>query len=474
MSEVQKRRGFDPRLLEGSIVRSLFLLALPIMGANILQVAYQIVDAFWVGRLGAPAVAAVSITLPVMFVLIAAGMGFAIAGTTLIAQYTGARDHQMVDHVAAQTLLTILIVSIVLSALGYLLTPIILHLLGVAPEVEANALAFMRVMFLSLPFLFLYAMVQALLRGVGEVKVPLFIVGGTVAINFALDPVLIFGKFGAPAMGVTGAAVATLISQLLAAIVSMRVLFGGRYGIHVHWRDFVPDFAFVKRAFLLGYPASIEQSARGLGMTVMIFLVTAFGTVATASYGVGVNVFNVAIIPAMGLAMATSTLVGQNIGAGNIARAEKVARLAAVITFLVLTAFGLLCVIFAPAIVAFFVPEDPHVIKEGAVFIRTALWSAGFIGLQFGLAAVLRAAGEMIPAMAIGLASQWLLQLPLAYVLSRHTELGVDGLWWSTPLANIAAAGLAAFWFLKGSWKQKRLIAPVRLQQEAVEEQAQI
>ena len=110
MSEAQKRRGFDPRLLEGSIVRSLFLLALPIMGANILQVAYQIVDAFWVGRLGAAAVAAVSITMPVMFVLIAAGMGFAIAGTTLIAQYTGARDHEMVDHVAAQTLLAIVAV----------------------------------------------------------------------------------------------------------------------------------------------------------------------------------------------------------------------------------------------------------------------------------------------------------------------------------------------------------------------------
>jgi len=329
-------------------------------------------------------------------------------------------------------------------------------------------------MFLALPFLFLYAMVQALLRGVGEVRVPLFIVGGTVAINFVLDPILIFGKFGAPALGVTGAAVATMISQLLAAIVSMRVLFGGRYGIHVRWRDFRPDFAFVKRAFLLGYPASIEQSARGLGMTAMVFLVTAFGTVATASYGVGVNVFNVAIIPAMGLAMATSTLVGQNIGAGNIPRAEEVARLAAIITFVVLTAFGLLCMIFAPAIVAFFVPEDAAVIAEGATFIRVALWSAGFIGLQYAMLGVLRAAGEMLPAMAIGLASQWLIQLPLAYFLSRHTSLGLNGLWWSMPSANIAAASLASLWFLRGGWKQKRLIAPVRLQQEAVEEQAQM
>ena len=121
------RRGFDPRLLEGSISRSLFLLAVPIMGANILQVAYQLVDAFWVGRLGADAVAAVSVTMPIMFLLVAAGMGFAIAGTTLIAQYTGARDHDMVDHVAAQTLLTILAVSIALGALGFVLTPVILQ-----------------------------------------------------------------------------------------------------------------------------------------------------------------------------------------------------------------------------------------------------------------------------------------------------------------------------------------------------------
>src|SRR5215831_4292800 len=150
----QVRRAFDPRLLEGSITRSLFLLAVPIMGANILQVAYQVIDAFWVGRLGADAVAAVSVTMPIMFVLIAAGMGFAIAGTTLIAQYTGAREHEMVDHVAAQTLLTIFAVSLVLGAIGFALTPWILRRMGVAPDVYDNALGFMRVIFAALPFTF--------------------------------------------------------------------------------------------------------------------------------------------------------------------------------------------------------------------------------------------------------------------------------------------------------------------------------
>ena len=470
------RRAFDPRLLEGSIPRALFLLAVPIMGANILQVAYQVIDAFWVGRLGAAAVASVSITLPVMFVLIALGMGFAIAGTTLIAQYTGARDHDMVDHVAAQTLLTIVAVSIVLGAIGYALAPWLLHVLRLAPDVFAGALAFMRIIFIALPFTFIYAMAQALMRGVGEVKAPLYIVAGTVFVNFCLDPVMIFGWFGFPAWGVAGAAIATLISQLIAAAIALRLLFGGRFGIHLRWHNFKPDMAFVKRAFLLGYPASIEQSARGLGMLILTFLIASFGTVVMASFGVASNVFNVVIIPAMGFSMATSTLVGQSIGAGNLARAEKVAKLAATITFASLTAVGLLCIVIAPQIVRFFIPEDPRVVKEGAAYIRIVAWSFGFIGLQYALMGVLRAAGEMLPAMTISLVSQWGLQIPLAFALSQYTPLGVDGVWWSTPTANVATAIVAGIWFARGNWKTRRLIpqTPLEIEQEAVEEQAQM
>jgi putative MATE family efflux protein len=470
------RRSFDPRLLEGSIVRSLVLLAVPIMGANILQVAYQLVDAFWLGRLGAAAVAAVSITMPLMFVLIAAGMGFAIAGTTLIAQYTGARDHKMVDHVAAQTLLTILAVSVVLGALGFALAPWLLHLMGVTPDVYRNALSFIRVVFIALPFTFLYAMVQALMRGVGEVKVPLYIVAGTVVVNFFLDPILIFGRFGAPAMGVTGAAIATLIAQLMAAIVALWVLFGGRFGIHVRWRDFKPDFAFVKRAFLLGYPASIEQSARAVGMTLMTFLIVSFGTIVTASFGVATNVINVALIPAMGFSMATSTLVGQNIGAGNISRAEKTARLSALVTFIALSLLGLVCSLLATPIVRFFVPQSPQVIAEGAHLLRIVSWSFGFVGLQFALLGVLRAAGEMLAAMTTSLVSQWLLSLPLAYLLSKHTALGADGLWWALPLSNIVTACIAGALFLWGPWKTRKLTGrpSLAVQQEVVEEQAQM
>jgi putative MATE family efflux protein len=453
------RRPYDARLLEGPIIRSLFVLAIPIMGSNLLQIAYQLIDAFWVGRLGADAVASVSVSIPIMFLMIAAGLGFAVAGTTLIAQYVGARDHAMVNHVAGQTILTITVLSIILGIVGIALSPYVIDLMGTAPTVRDNAIAFLRISFVGLPFAFMYFMFQALLRGTGEVTVPLYIVAGTVVLNFILDPVFIFGKLGLPAMGVPGAALSTLVAQAVAAGFGLWLMMSGRYGIALDWQSFKPDFAFIKRAFNLGYPASIEQSARGFGMTVMTFLIASFGTITTASYGVGVNVINFVVIPAMGFSMATSTLVGQNIGAGNIVRAEQVARLAALITFVSLSVVGLICFAFAPNLVAFFVPGNADVIREGSVFIRITAWSFGFVGLQFALMGVLRASGNTFAAMVISLISQWVVQFPVAFILSERTSLHAHGLWWAFPIANISTSIIAGLWFARGDWKKGRLVA---------------
>jgi putative MATE family efflux protein len=371
----------------------------------------------------------------------------------------------MVNHVAAQTLLSVTMVSLSLGTIGFVVAPYVLELMEVAPEVYANAIRFLRVQFVGLPFAFAYFMFQSQMRGVGQVKVPLYIVAGTVALNFVLDPILIFGA----GLGVMGAALATLFSQGIAAAVGMYLLFRGRFGVKLTWRGFQPDFPFIQRCFSLGYPASIEQSARGLGMTVMTFLITSFGTVTTASYGVGTNVLNFVIIPAMGFSMATSTLVGQNIGAGNIHRAERVATLAAVLTFSALSTVGVVAFAFANHIAAFFVPHDRSVIHEASIFIRTVSWSFGFIGLQFALMGVLRASGNMMTAMAISLVSQWCLQFPIAFVLSQHTRLHAHGLWWAFPVSNLSIALISAVVFARGDWKQRRLISP-RDSREADEE----
>jgi putative MATE family efflux protein len=443
--------------LEGPIGTALIRLAIPIILGNLLQTGYQLTDAFWVGRLGAAAVAAVSVSFPLTFLVIALGAGLAMAGATLSAQYMGAGRQDMVNHVAAQTMMMVALTSVILGAAGYLLAPSLLTLLGVAPDVYAGALGFMRVSFVGIIFVFIYAMFQALMRGVGQTRVPLLIVLGTVVLNFALDPLFIFGWGALPPHGVVGAAMATLITQALAALLGMIIFMRGRHGIQLAWRDFRPDFPYLKRAFFLGFPGSVELSTRGLGLMVMSFLVASFGTLTLAAYGVGSNVIQVVSIPAMGLSQAVSTLVGQNIGAGNIARASRVSLIGTLSGFVVLTLAGIIAYAFAPAIVAFFVPEDANVIAEGARFIRIMSLAWGGIGVQLCIVSAFRASGNMLIAMVIALVSQWMIQFPLAYVLSRHTALEASGIYWSFPVTNIAVAVISVLWFAQGGWKSTRL-----------------
>ena len=444
-------------LLEGPIVSSLLRLAVPIVLANVLASAYQLTDAFWVGRLGGSAVAAVSVSFPVIFVLIAVGLGFGIAGSTLVAQYMGAGNQEMVNHVAAQTLLMVAVTSVTLGAIGYVIAPGLLHLMGVAPEVYNGALQFMRVSFVGLVTVFGFAMFQAVLRGVGQVTLPLYITAGTVLLNFLFDPFFIFGWGPFPAAGVAGAAYATLVTQTVAAVIGLLALLTGRYGIHLQWSDFKPDWVFVKRTFVLGFPATIEQSARGLGMMVMTFLITTFGTVAIAAYGIGSNIFMFVLIPAMGLSMATAALVGQHIGAGKIERATRIAHLSAGIAFVTLQIIGILLFLFAHAIVAFFVPTDPAVVETGARFLRIFSLSFGALGLQLALIGVFRAAGRMMTTMVLAVIGQWVLQFPLAYLLGKHTAGGLDALWWAFPIAMVVSTAIATAWFLRGDWKIGRL-----------------
>ena len=456
--------------LQGPIGAALFRLAVPIILGNVLQTGYQLTDAFWIGRLGAAAVAAVSVSFPVTFLVIALGAGFGIAGATLSAQYMGAGRQDMVNHVAAQTMLMVLVTSAVLGTAGYILAPYLLELVGVAPDVYSGALGFMRVSFIGIIFVFLYGMFQALMRGVGETRIPLLIVLLTVLLNFLLDPLFIFGWGPLSPHGVMGAAIATLATQALAALLGLAVFLRGRHGIDLSWRAFAPDPSYIKRAFLLGLPGSIELSTRGLGPMLLSFLVASFGTVTLASYGVGSNILQFATIPAMGMSMAVSTLVSQNIGAGNIGRAERITVLGAGSGFAILSLAGAAAYLFAPTIVAFFVPGAPDVIAEGGRFVRIMCLAWGGIGIQLCIISAFRASGNMLVCMVIALVSQFMFQFPLAYVLSKHTSLQSDGLWWSFPIANIGAAAVSIGWFAQGGWKETRLTEESQQRTKVAEE----
>src|SRR4051812_47619 len=365
-------------LTEGSITLALVRLAVPIVAANILQTAYQLTDTFWVGRLSAQAVAAVSLSFPINFLMIAIGAGLPIAGTVLLAQYKGRGDATAMDHVAAQTLLLVSVVAIVLATVGYATADPVMRFLGAEPDVLPDAVGFLRMTFLGFVFVFGYLAFQALMRGIGVVYTPMFIVLGTVVLNFLLDPLFIFGYGPFPALGVAGAALATLCTQALAAATGLYLLSRGRWGVKLHRRDFKPDFGLMKAILKIGFPASVEQATRGLGMTVMTLLVATFGTVTVAAYGIGSRVLGMVIVPALGLSMATSTLVAQNIGAGRMDRAEKTARVSATIAFSVLLTVGVVLFLAARSVSEFLMPEGGEAIAESAYFIRVTAFTFGF------------------------------------------------------------------------------------------------
>lgn len=443
---------------EGSVSRSLFILALPIVLTNVLQTAYHVTDTFWLGRLGAGAVAAVSISFPVLFMILSAAAGLAVAGTILVSQYAGRREQASVDHVAAQTLLLLLIVGAALSLVGFFFSPALMRLFPIEDSVHADALVYLRVVFAGAIFLFFYFAFQSLLRGVGIVRLPMYITAGTVILNLFLDPLFIFGYGFIPPLGVAGAAVATLATQGLAAILAFALLASGRYGIRIRRSDVRPDPRLMKQVIRLGLPVSAEHLTVSLGMFMMVSLVTVFGTEAVAAYGLGMRVFSLAIIPAFGFSMGVSTLVGQNMGALKVERADRVGRTGRAIAFWSLTLIGVVLFLAARLISAIFVPGDEAVIDLGARFTRIMALTFGFVGYKTVIGGVYTGSGNTRTAMFLTFVYLWGMRVPFAWFASRFTALGLSGIWWSFPAANLLGACLAGLLFRHGTWKMKRLV----------------
>ena len=423
-------------------------LAGPVVLANVFQTLYQLTDTFWVGRLGAVAVAAVSFSFPVIFLFIAVAGGMTIAGTILVAQAEGAGDSRRVDYVAGQTYALVILLSVVLAGVGVWLAEPLLRLMGAEAEVLGPASEYLRLSYLGLPFVFGYFVFQALLRGVGDVKTPLYIVGATVLLNLVLDPLFILGWGPIPALGVAGAAAATIGTQGLAAVVGAWLLFSGRRPIRARLADLRPDLEVAMRIVRLGVPASIDQAMRALGLTVLVALVGGFGSDAVAAYGVGTRLFSFILIPALGLGIATSTVVGQNIGAGQRLRARQSTSVAAWIAFGTMTAAGALAFAFARPLVAAFVPGEPAVIEEGARFLQIMAPGWGLIGVQVVIGGGFSGAGRTYVSMLISVASLWVLRFPLAWFLSSHLGMGTDGIWWAFPVSYVGGAAVALVWFL--------------------------
>ncbi|WP_417609763.1 MATE family efflux transporter [Owenweeksia hongkongensis] len=445
-------------LTTGSIFKSLVSLAWPIIMANVLQTMYQLIDTFWLGRLGANAVASVSLSFPILFLVLSLGGGLTLAGTVIVAQHKGANNQKKVNYSSSQTVMVIFLISILLAFVGYFSASPLMKFVGAGPEVFQDSVDYFQVSSWGFIFLFMFFVFQSLMRGIGEVFMPMYIVLATVLLNLVLDPLFIFGYGPIEGQGVAGAAVASIITQGLSAVAGLWILFRGSYGIRIEFSQMKPDFKWIKKLFQLGIPSSLDQSSRAAGMTVMVMLVTGYGSEIVAAYGVGARILSLVIVPALGFAMATTSLVGQNFGAGKIVRTEKVANLSAMIALVGLTSVGLIFFFFAEAIIAFFVPGDEQVIRDGALFIKIMAPSFGLLGVQQVLNGAFNGVGMTTVSMLISIFSLWIVRFPLAWMLSEKTTLSYEGIWWAFPASNLLAAIVAFAYFKSGTWKKRKVV----------------
>ena len=448
------KRGRD--LTQGSILKNIWVLAVPMMLGNLLQTTFNVVDTIFVGRLGPEAVAAVTMSGTILFTIMSLLFGLAMATTAMIARAIGAKDQERANNVAMQTLLLGGIFSALLVLLGVSLARPFLNLLGPEPDVLELGASYLRVQFFGIGSMFYLFMINAILRGAGDALTPMKILGFSTLLNIGLDPLLIFGPWIFPELGVVGAALATVIARSVGVVIGLYVLFKGNSAIQVSWAKTKISFATMWTMIKIGFPSSIDANLRSISGLFLMGIVSGFGTLAVAAFGISMRIDFVIMIPGFGLASATATLVGQNLGAKEPKRAEKTAWASTGLYILISAVVGLLLFLFAEGAISIFNPT-PGVVVIGAEILRIKAVGYIFFALSTILARTLGGAGDTLSPMIMTALSVFAVMIPLALVLPRVGELGMTGVWLAIVISMVGQALITALWFNVGKWKEKEV-----------------
>ncbi|MFC4988000.1 MULTISPECIES: MATE family efflux transporter [Saliphagus] len=465
----------DLDLTSGEIGKPLLYLSLPIVVTNLFQTAYNLVDTFWLGQYSTDALAAISFAFPMVFLLISFAIGLSVAGSVLVAQNVGADKFREAEYAASQTVAFSVLISIPLGALGLFVVDDLVALLGADPAYAPLAASYMEVFSVGLVFVFGFAMFIALMRGYGDTITPMLVMFGSVVLNIALDPFLIFGftdnpifawlaleglessLYGATGFagsGIEGAAIATIVSRALAFAVGLWIMFRGNRGVRIRPSQMVPDLGYAKKLLGIGLPASVEGTGRAISINLLLVIVATFPTTVVAAYGIGTRIFSVMFLPAIAFSQGVETMTGQNIGAGKPDRAARTNHYGAKFLFAVLTAAGAVTFLAARPISAIFT-TDPAVAAESATFLRVVAFSFGFMGILRAYTGGFRGAGETTVAAVIAIGTLAIFRLPVAF--GGSVALGSIGLWASFAISNVAGAAIAFLWFRRDTWRGESL-----------------
>ncbi|MCX5750957.1 MAG: MATE family efflux transporter [Candidatus Saganbacteria bacterium] len=443
-------------LTTGSISKNIWFLAVPMMVSNVLQTALSIIDMIWVGRLGADALAAVAMCSSVIFVVMSVFMGIGAGVMAMVARGAGKKDYKEASYAATQSFVLGAFASILLGIIGFFFSRQFLLVIGAGEHLANLGTPFLEItMICSVVFIFL-GLSNIVLQAAGDAFTPMVVMVIVTLLNIVLAPFLIFGIGPFPRLEIAGAALATVIVQLIGVLISFEVLFRGRSHLKMHLHNLIPDYGVMGKMIGIGIPAAVQLALRSIMGVFFMWIVAAFGVAAIAAYGVGLRLNMIVIMPGFGFANAAATLVGQNLGAHDPKRASQSAWLAAIYYMIVMLVLGLAFIIFAPYWILIF-NNDPEVVRMGADFMRITSTTFIFVALGLVLGRAQNGAGDTMVPLIINIVALWIVQVPLALIFAYAMGMGIMGVWYAIAIAPVVGGLLSVYFFQRGGWQHKRI-----------------
>ena len=438
------------------IGHSIVMLAVPMVMEMAMESIFVVADVFWVAHLGANAVATVGLTESMLTLIYSMAMGLSIGAMALVARRIGEGDPDRAARAGVQAIVLGILISLLIALVGAWNAPQLLRLMGASDEVVATGSTYTRVMMGGNATIVLLFLINAVFRGAGDAAIAMRVLWIGNAINIVLGPCLIFGPGPFPALGVTGAAVATNIGRGTAVLVQFLTLMRWGSRIRVAKRHLSVDPGTMGTVLRLSGSGTLQILIATASYVALVRILSRFGSAALAGYTIGIRLIIFALLPSFGISNAAATMVGQNLGAKKPDRAERAVWTAAFYNFVFLGAIGVLFLAGARVIVAFFT-TDPTVASYAVSCLRIV--SLGFVFYAYGMVLTqsFNGAGDTWTPTLINLLVFWAIELPLAWVLSHGGGFGASGVFFAMAACYSLLAVVSAIIFKQGRWKTKAL-----------------
>ena len=444
----QSLNGEEQDYTQGSIRKAVFLLAIPMILELSLESVFAVVDMFFVGKLGQNAIATVGLTESVITIVYSIAIGLSTAATAVVARRIGEKNPEAAAHAGAQSIVIAMIATIILSIAGIIFAADVLRLMGASKEVVKEGAVFTRIMLGGSVAIMLLFLINGIFRGAGNAAMAMKSLWLASIINIILCPIFIHF------WGLTGAAIATVIGRSSGVAYQCWHLFKGNGLLRVTAHHFKLDAPLIKSIVTIAWPATLQFIiASGSWIVLARLVAETGGTTASAGYQIAIRNVVFFILPAWGLSNAAATLVGQNLGAKQLQRAEQSVLLTAKYNAIFMSMVTLLFLFFAAPIIRIFT-QDAAVVAYGARSLQ--ILGAGFIfyGIGMVMTQALNGAGDTKTPTVINFICFWLFQIPLAYLLAKGFDLKATGAFIAIPVAEALIALTAWYYFKKGKWKE--------------------